>query len=158
MSVTQDMLESWRRPRVVVQRHLSRGQSEPFAFSLLVVFLILAFVAQWPRASRVAFEVEGTPVAPQMLAIALALLATIPLWYALAALSRLVGRAFGGNGSWYRARIALFWSLVAVTPMMLLQGLVAGMVGPGPGLTAVGLLAGVSFLYFWINALIVAEG
>lgn len=157
MSITTDIVESWRRPRVVVRRHLTRGQSEPFAFSLLVAFLVLAFVAQWPGASRAAFADGNTPVAPRLLAIALALLATIPLWYGLAAVSRLVARAFGGRGSWYGARIALFWSLVAVTPLMLLQGLVAGMIGPSPGLTTVGVIAGLAFVIFWALALIEVE-
>lgn len=157
MPLTTDIVESWRRPRVVVRRHLNRGRSEPFAFSLLVVFLILAFIAQWPAASRAAFEDGGTPVSPRLLAIGLALLATIPLWYGVAALSRLVARVFGGRGSWYGARIALFWSLVAVTPLMLLQGMVAGMIGPSPGLTAVGILAGAAFVIFWVLALIEVE-
>lgn len=157
MSITTDIVETWRRPRVVVRRHLARGQSEPFAFSLLVAFLVLAFVAQWPAASRAAFEDGNTPVAPRLLAIALALLATIPLWYGLAAASRLVARVFGGRGSWYGARIALFWSLVAITPLMLLQGLVSGLIGPGPGLTAVGAIAAVGFVVFWGLALIEVE-
>jgi len=157
MSITTDIVESWRRPRVVVRRHLARGQSEPFAFSLLVAFLVLAFVAQWPGASRAAFEGGNTPVAPRLLAIALALLATIPLWYGLAAASRLVARVFGGRGSWYGARIALFWSLVAITPLMLLQGMVSGLIGPGPGLTAVGILAAAGFVIFWALALIEVE-
>lgn len=157
MSITTDIVESWRRPRVVVRRHLARGQSEAFAFSLLVAFLVLAFVAQWPGASRAAFEAGNTPVSPRLLAIALALLATIPLWYGLAALSRLIARAFGGRGTWYGARIALFWSLVAVTPLMLLQGLVAGLIGPSPGLTAVGVAAGGAFVVFWAMALIEVE-
>ncbi|MFN3846984.1 MAG: YIP1 family protein [Paracoccaceae bacterium] len=157
MSITTDIVESWRRPRVVVRRHLARGTSEAFAFSLLVTFLMLAFVAQWPGASRVAFETGNTPVSPRLLAIALALLATIPLWYAVAALSRLIARMFGGRGSWYGARIALFWSLVAVTPLMLLQGLVAGLIGPSPGLTAVGVAAGAAFVVFWALALIEVE-
>lgn len=157
MSITTDIVESWRRPRVVVRRHLARGRSEPFAFSLLVAFLVLAFVAQWPGASRAAFEAGNTPLAPRLLAIALALLATIPLWYGLAALSRLLARLFGGRGSWYGARIALFWSLVAVAPVMLLQGMVAGMIGPGPGLIAVQVIAGLAFVIFWALALIEVE-
>jgi nitrogen fixation/metabolism regulation signal transduction histidine kinase len=136
---------------------MARGRSEPFAFSLLVAFLVLAFVAQWPAASRAAFADGNTPVAPRLLAIGLALLATIPLWYGLAAVGRLVARALGGRGSWYGARIALFWSLVAVTPLMLLQGLVAGMIGPGPALTAVGVIAGLVFVIFWAQALIEVE-
>lgn len=157
MSITTDLVETWRRHRTVVRRHLSRGQSEPFAFSLLVVFLLLAFVAQWPRASRVAFENDSTPVSAQLLAIAMALLATIPLWYGLAALSRVVARLFGGRGSWYGSRIALFWSLVAVTPLMLFQGLVSGMIGPGPGLSAVSIVAGLAFVIFWALALMEVE-
>ncbi|THD83027.1 YIP1 family protein [Aliigemmobacter aestuarii] len=157
MAVTSDIVESWRRPRAVVRRHLARGRSEPFAFSLLVVFLIVAFIAQWPRASRVAFESPDTPIEPQLLAIALGLLATIPVWYLLAVLARLVARAMGGRGSFYGARIALFWALVAVSPVMLLHGLVAGMIGPGPALTAVGLVTVVAFLWFWISGMREAE-
>lgn len=157
MAVTSDIVESWRRPRVVVRRHLARGRSEPFAFSLLVVFLIVAFVAQWPRAARVAHAAPDTPLEPQLLAIALALLATIPLWYGLAALARLVARLMGGQGTGYGARIALFWALVAVSPAMLLQGLVAGMIGPGPALNAVGIAALAAFLWFWLSGMAVAE-
>ena len=47
MAVTTDILATWRAPRAAVRRHLARGVSEPFAFSLLVVFLLIAFVAQW---------------------------------------------------------------------------------------------------------------
>ena len=52
MSVTTDIVQSWTRPRAVIRRHLARGQSEPFAFSLLVTFLVLAFVSLWPVLSR----------------------------------------------------------------------------------------------------------
>ena len=50
MAVTTDILSSWRNPRQGIRRHLARGVSEPFAFSLLLVFLVLAFVGQWPQA------------------------------------------------------------------------------------------------------------
>jgi len=157
MSVTTDIVESWPRPRVVVRRHLQRGVSEAFAFSLLFVFLLLAFVAQWPPTARDAFAAGEASALPRMLAIALAVFASLPIWYALAALGHLVARAFGGKGGWYGARIALFAALVAVSPFMLLQGLVAGMVGPGPGLLAIRVLVGLGFLYIWISMLIEAE-
>jgi hypothetical protein len=157
MSVTRDIVASWRRPRAVMRAHLARPQSEPFAFSLLVTFLILAFVAQWPRASRVAFENPEIPIAPQMLGIAFGLLAFgIPLAYAVAAASGGLLRLMTGRPLWYAARLALFWALVAVTPLMLLQGLVSGMIGPGPALTSVSVLAGLAFLTFWVVNLIEA--
>jgi len=153
MSVTADIVEAWRRPRGVVRRHLSRGVSEPFVFSLLVVFLVMAFVSLWPVASRAAVLQPEVPVTQRLVAAGLGLLATIPLWYGIAALSHLVCRAFGSKGTWYGARLALFWSLVVVSPVMLLQGLVAGMIGPSPGLTLLQVMTGGSFLILWIAAM-----
>jgi hypothetical protein len=153
MAVTTDILASWRRPRAAIRRHMARGVSEPFAFSILLVFLIVAFVAQWPLAAREAYLAEEPTVAPRMLALALAVLATIPLWYGVAALSRLIARILGGHGSWYGARLALFWALATVSPLMLLQGLVAGMIGPGPGLWLVTAVVGAGFLWLWLTML-----
>lgn len=157
MTVSSDLVATWRRPRDVLRRHLARGRSEPFAFSLLLVFLVLAFIGQWPVAAREAFLAGEPSALPRILARALAVLATIPLWYLLAALSRLAARAMGGQGSWYGARIALFWALAAVGPLMLLQGMVGGMIGPGPALSAVTLVVGVAFLWLWTTVLREAE-
>lgn len=52
MSVITDIAQAWRQPQAVVRRHLQRPKSEPFAFSLLVAFLLLAFVSLWPILSR----------------------------------------------------------------------------------------------------------
>jgi hypothetical protein len=68
-----------------------------------------------------------------------------------------VARLLGGQGTHLGARMALFWSLLAVSPLMLFQGLVRGFVGPGAGLTATGVLVLVVFLVIWANALIEAE-
>lgn len=156
MSVTLGIVASWRRPRAVMRGVLARGATESFAFSLLVTFLVLAFVAQWPQAARQA-HLTDTPLPPLLLGRALGLLATIPAWYGLAALGHLVARAFGGGGSWLGARLALFWALVATSPLVLLSGLVAGMLG-GLQATVTGLVVAVAFLFQWINALIAAHG
>lgn len=157
MTVSTELVSTWRAPRAALRRHLARGRSEAFAFTLLLVFLILAFVGQWPVAARDAFLAGEPSAAPRILARALAVLATIPLWYGLAALSHLVARALGGQGSWYAARIALFWALATVGPLMLLQGLVGGMIGQGPGLWLVSALVGVGFLWLWLTMLHEAE-
>ncbi|HLQ17550.1 MAG TPA: hypothetical protein VK146_01115, partial [Tabrizicola sp.] len=157
MTVTTDLVATWRRPRLVLRQLLARGQSEPFAFSLLLVFLVLAFVSQWPGAARAAY-LAGEPSAwPRILPTAYGLLAAIPFLYGLAALGHLAGRAMGGQGTWYGARIALFWALAAVGPLMLLQGMVAGMIGPGPALSAVTVLVGIAFLWLWAILLHEAE-
>lgn len=140
-----------------MRSHLARGRSEPWAFALLVSFMIVAFVAQWPGASRASFYDPDRPISAQMLAIGLGILAFIPVWYLLAALSHWISKAMGGQGDHYGARLALFWALVTVSPLMLLLGLVKGMIGPGPGLSAITILTGVAFLSFWILNLIEAE-
>jgi Yip1 domain len=157
MTVTTDLVATWRRPREILRQHLARGQSEPFAFSLLLVFLALAFVAQWPVAAREAHFAGEPSALPRILPRAMAVLATIPVWYGLAALSRLAARALGGQGTWYGARVALFWALAAIGPLMLLQGLVSGMIGPGPALTAVTVLIGAAFFWLWFTLLHEAE-
>lgn len=157
MTVTTDLVTTWRAPRAALRRHLARGKSEAFAFALLLVFLVLAFVAQWPLASREA-HIAGEPsAAPRIMARAFAVLATIPLWYGLAALSHLAARLMGGRGSWYGARIALFWALATVGPLMLLQGLVAGMIGQGQALWWVTGGVGLAFLWLWLTMLHEAE-
>jgi len=157
MTVSSDMLSTWWRPRVIVRRHMARGVSEPFAFTLLLVFLILTAIGQWPVAARDAFLAGEPSAAPRMFARALAVFALIPFWYGLAALGRLAARAMGGQGTWYSARLALFWALATVSPLMLLQGLVAGMIGTGPALVLVTSLAGAGFLGLWLTMLHEAE-
>ena len=150
MAFVSDVVESWRRPAVVVRRHLARGQSEPFAFTLLLAYLILAFIAQWPGLARELAATPEVPMAPHLLGRAMAVLATVPFWYALAALGRIVARAMGGRGTWYGARIALFWALDTITPLVLLAGLVAGLIGPGPQLTALAIVSFAIFAGFWV--------
>ncbi len=150
MAVTTDILATYLHPRDVIRRHMARGRSEPFAFTLLLVFLVLAFVGQWPQAAREAYLAQEASVAPRLLPRALAVLATVPLWYGVAAVSRLAARAVGGQGSWYGARLALFWALATISPLMLLQGLVAGMIGTGPALWVVSAGVGLGFLWLWL--------
>ena len=46
---------------------------------------------------------------------------------------------------------------MAVTPGMLLQGMVAGMIGPGLQANLVAALVGLAFLWIWISMLREAE-
>ena len=157
MSLVPDIAESWRAPRKVLRRHLARPRSEAFLFTFLFTFLLIAFVAQTPHAARLAHVMPDVPLNQRLYAAALGLLASIPLWYGLAAVSRLVARGLGGQGSWYGARLALFWALVAVTPGMLLMGLALGFLGQGVQTNVLGAMIGVAFLVLWSAMIIEAE-
>lgn len=157
MPVASDIVESWIRPRVVMRRLLVRGASEPFAFTFLLIFLTLALAAVAPGLARQAWLDGGAALTPRLFASALGLLATIPAWYLLAAIGHLVARAFGGKGSFYGARLALFWSLLVVAPAMLAQGLVQGMAGAGQAAALLGLGVGLGFIVLWVQTMREAE-
>jgi len=157
MSLVPDIVASWRAPRKVLRRHLQRPRSEAFVFTFLFTFLLIAFVAQAPYAARLAQLLPEVALNQRLYAAALGLLASIPFWYALAALSRLVAQVLGGQGGWYGARLALFWALVAISPAMLLMGLALGFLGQGTQTNALGLLIGFAFLAIWGANLYEAE-
>ncbi|MBC7477856.1 MAG: YIP1 family protein [Pseudorhodobacter sp.] len=156
MSVTADIVQSWRHPAVVVRRLLAQ-RSEPFAFSLLVTGLILLFVSLAPFLAREAQLHPEQPLTQRLLAAALGMAATVPFWYVLAALGHLVARVFGGKGSFHGGRIALFWALVAASPALLTYGLVRGIRDTGGASDGIGLLAGVAFVTLWVVMLIEVE-
>lgn len=156
MAAVDDIRRSYRAPRVVMREHLSRLKSEPRAMTFLLAALIVIFIGQWPRLSRTAFE-TNEPLVGLMMATGLALLATVPVFYGLAALSHLIAKALGGNGSFYRARLALFWALFTISPLMLLSGLVAGFIGAGQQASFLGYGVGLVFVLIWGAGLRVAE-
>lgn len=157
MAAVDDILRSYRAPRAVVRAHLAHPRAEPRAFSFLAAALIVMFVGQWPRLSRVAFENPDQPLPALLLGTALALGAMVPVFYLLAALAHLVARAFGGRGDFYRARVALFWALLAAAPLMLFQGLVAGFIGAGAQQTLVSVAVFAIFALIWGAGIRVAE-
>ncbi len=158
MSVTLDILRSYRRPREVMRRQLAGGERDDRALVYLIIACALIFVAQLPLLAREAYFHPEVPLEARMGGALLGWMAIAPLmFYVLAAVSHLLARVFGGRGSWFSARLALFWALLATTPLWLLQGLVAGLIGAGMALNLVGgLLAGI-FLFIWGSGLFVAE-
>lgn len=152
MSLTSDIVESWRRPRAVVRRHLSRGRSEPFLFTFLVVFLILAVVSAAPELARQA-ALDHTPVAPRILGACYGAVIAVPVLYAMAALGHLTARLMGGRGGFYHGRLALFWALVTITPALLLYGLIRAMAHGSAALPVSELLVFAAFLFFYSTML-----
>lgn len=158
MSVALDILRTYRAPREILRQRVSGGPREDRAIAVLLAACLLMGVAQWPYMRRVAFE---SPELPQEGLVASALFGWLfiaPLvFYALSGLSHVVARLFGGGASWYEARMALFWALLASTPLWLLNGLTRGFVGPGVEADVTGALALAAFLIFWVVGLVDVE-
>lgn len=162
-------------------RRLAQGPDEKVAFVYLVVVSVLGFVAQLPGLVRRAQEADPAfeaAILSESARVGVAVPADIadakfealfsgavmgwifivPLFlYALAFVSHIVARMLGGRGTGLRARVALFWSALAVTPALLLLGLTTGFVGSG---AAQGLVASITlggFIWIWLNSLYIAE-
>ncbi|MEM6577846.1 MAG: YIP1 family protein [Pseudomonadota bacterium] len=177
MPVTTDIAASYWRPGRVFSQKLAAGVDDRLAFAYLALGSVLGFVSQLPRLRRQASEsnpefeaairaeagdvrqIEAVTVPADMVEakfealMASALMGWIfilPLiLYGLAGVSALIARVFGGRLSGLQARFALFWAFLVATPVLLLQGLVAGFVGPGPALDIVGLIWLVCLVVFW---------
>ncbi|MCZ7677194.1 MAG: YIP1 family protein [Roseovarius sp.] len=153
MPVTTDIVASYRGPRAVMRRLLAMGPNEGRALAILLAGCAVTFIGQWPRLAREA-HLNERDLNQEMAGALMAWLILAPLvFYALAFVSHLALRALGGANDAYAARLALFWSWLAASPLLLLNGLVAGFVGPGPAQTGVGALWLAVFLWFWLSAL-----
>ena len=157
MSVTRDIAATYRGPGAVVRRLLQAGENEARALVILMSACALVFVAQLPRLARVA-HLTGQELNALLGGSLLGWLFIAPLFfYLVAAISHLIARIFGGRGNFYGARVALFWALLASSPLVLLNGLVAGFIGPSPALQIVGAAWLAVFAWFWFAGLRQAE-
>lgn len=158
MTITTDILRSWWHPRAVIRTKLAAGEREDRALAVLMAAALLLFVAQWPGLSRAAFLDPTTPLDARLGGALMACLFILPLIaYAIALISHLVARVFGGKGTGFGARLALFWAMLAITPAMLLQGLTAGFIGQSPALILVQTIVLVGFMWIWLSMLTEVE-
>ena len=157
MSVVRDLAATWRAP-VATQRRRIATATEPTALAVLMGACALIFVAQWPRLARDAYLAPEVPLDARIGGALLGWIFIVPLvFYLVAAITCGAARLFGGGRRGLAHRVALFWALFASVPAWLFQGLVAGLVGPGAGLTLAGLVVVAAFLGFWGAGLVAAE-
>lgn len=157
MPVASDIVATYRGPRRVMRRLLDMGTREDRALAILMAGCVIVFIGQWPRLAREA-HLSGEELNPILGGALMAWVFIAPLLlYALAMVTHLIARALGGKGTGYGARMALFWSFLAASPLILLHGLVAGFVGPGPQLQIVGVIWVLVFGWFWVMNLREAE-
>jgi len=164
MPVTADIARTWRAPRAVVRDILDQGRREDRAIAYLLIACFLIFVAQWPRLSRTAagFDLPPGAEVPEMSRLlAYEFMAWMMIWpilfYVIAAATHVIAKTIGGQGDWYGARIALFWTMLATVPVLLLHGLTAGFIGPGLQTNLVGGIWFIAFAVIWFQAMREAE-
>lgn len=153
MPVSSDIVATYRGPGRVVRRLLDMGPREDRALIFVMAFCVVAFFAQMPSLARRA-HLEQVELNMLLGGALLGTVFILPLFfYTLALVSHWAARLVGGQGSAYGARLALFWALLSSAPLVLLNGLVAGFIGPGPAQTLVGLIWVAVFVWFWLSGL-----
>lgn len=142
------VLQSWWAPRRVV-----RGLADMPDRAMLVVLMaamLIFLLAQAPGHARAAQLDPSVPLDARMGGALMAVMFLMPLLaYAVAALVSALLRLTPWRLDPRHSRLALFWALLAVAPAMLLAGLVAGLIGPGPALMLTQAVAGIGFLVIW---------
>ena len=142
------VLESWWAPRRVVRGLAAMPEGAKLA--VLMAAMLILLVAQAPANARLAQTDPSVPFEARMGGALLAVMFMMPiLAYALAGLVSLLSRLTPWRVRPEDSRLALFWALLAVAPAMLLAGLVAGLIGPGPALSLVQIACGAGFLAIW---------
>lgn len=153
MPVTTDIVATYRGPGAQMRRLLARGESEPRALALCMAGCLILFIAGLPALARQA-HLTGSDLQMDMGGALLGTIFILPLvLYAAAALVHVVARMLGGQGTPHGARLALFWAMLASSPLILLNGLVAGFIGAGPEQTLVGAIWFAVFIWFWIGGM-----
>jgi hypothetical protein len=159
MSVTQDIVATYRGPSRVMGRFLDQGRNEVRALLFLLLSGLLIFVAASPFQAREAQIDPDGPLAVRLYWSAFLWIFIMPLlMYAFAAAIWVVSKVARAGVTGFDIRLTLFWSLLASTPVLLLLGMVAGLIGPGIQLQAVGVVWLCIFGWFWISGLLTAQG
>ena len=157
MSVSRDIAQSWFRPWRVMRRLMSQGQREDRALAFLMIACTLIFVSYWPQMQAEAARDPSVPLDARLGGGMLAWLAVMPLVaYGIAAASHILARILGGKGSFYTARLALFWALLAASPAWLVQSALT-VAAPGPASRGAAALTLALTLFIWLSNLITAE-
>lgn len=153
MSLTADILRSYRAPRRVVHRQLQAGRREDRALVYLMSACVLIFIAQWPALSRAAQLDPSVPFDARLGGALMGVLFVLPLLaYAISFLLWLALRLFGPVER-YGVRLALFWAMLAVSPLMLAQSALSSIVGTGGVVLLFGLGVLAAFLVILVAGL-----
>lgn len=154
------ILAAWPDFRGAMAEQLAAPKAESRALSYVYVASILGFIAGLPEVVRQA-EISDLPLMGLVIGRLFSALFFAPLFlYGVAAVSHLIAARFGGQGSYYDARLALFWALLVAAPLLLavaaLQAVLAA--GPAYGAASYLSLAGFAgFVWIWASCLAQAE-
>ena len=146
MSTVPLILMSYRSPNKAFVVKLSEGVTETKIFIWLFVSCFLSFLARLPLLSReVHLDIDSPPLDSMIGGILVSSLFMAPLFfYALSVILCLIFRFWFKGLKWFYFRSAFFWSLLAISPLVLIRGALVGITGANPYITFISISV---FLY-----------
>ena len=134
MSLFGQILDAWRHGwGRALRRQIESGAGEERALGWVMVATVLLIAAQSPSTYRNILA-SGVPAEDLPAAMIMSIVFTLflgPLtFYGIAALAHIGARLGGAKGPYLNARLALFWALLCVTPLVLITAVLGNLLGP----------------------------
>jgi hypothetical protein len=149
MTVARDIFATYHSPGETVARLIATGPREDRSLAILMAGSVLNFIARSPVLARTAGLGPDVPLEARLGITLFAALFMVPLLaYGVALILHLGVRLAGRQGQAWRARIALFWALLAIAPAMLVQGVIETAGQPGRITQITGLATFGLFIWF----------
>jgi hypothetical protein len=157
MSVTSDILRSYRAPRAVLRNLRIGTRREARLLAYLMIACGLIFVAQWPRLAREAHLNDAVPLEGLLAGALFGWVFIAPLlFYALGGILGFVLRLVVPGTEGFDVRLAVFWALLVASPLVLLHGLAMGVIGTGAGVSLTFVIVVAVFMVVLVAGLRVA--
>jgi len=144
------------------QLHQEETANEPRILFYAFLSGFLLFLVGLPTVKMQATLIDdSSAVAIVLTARFFGALFVLPLlFYALAAIARLVAAAFGGTGSFRNTRLSIFWAVLVTMPILIFASLSATILASATELplSALGVLVLLGFAVIWGKGLAATEG
>lgn len=148
MSVVRNIALTYRSPRAVMSAMMARGVPEPQVLFFGLLACGLVFMSQWPVLSRAAVLDPSVTFEQRMGGALFGIMFLLPLLlYGVAGILQLILRMTAGPVAGVNVRLVLFWSLLSITPLMLVQGGLTAFLGATAAVSAFGFVVAGVFLY-----------
>ena len=146
------------------QAQMDAGYGEERLLAYIAIACIMAFIATLPSALQNEAFLDDGQIIPMMAAqrfVALVFFAPL-FFYGLSAISHVIAVwCFGGQGNYFRARIALFWTMLLSVPLIFIQSIALYAIELTGALGYKGIITwsfSLIWLWIWSTGISVAEG
>lgn len=118
------VIAAWPNFRQSTALQLAAPKSEARLLAYIYIASFLGFVASIPEVAALSIETDNTLIQLLFGRLFSALFFAPLFFYLIAGLGHFLLARIGGKGSYYDARLALFWALLVATPLLLVLALV----------------------------------